>query len=67
MNNQVRYFTKARATGQVGSTLIDRAYKDYLFLGKNNPDNTDQNFIVWWEEEPEPEPELNTKEENQLS
>lgn len=59
MNKQVRYFTKARKTGQVGSTLIDRAYKDYLFEGKQNPDNTDENFIIWWEEEPD------TEEENQ--
>lgn len=53
MNTQVRYFTKARKTGQVGSTLIDRAYKDYLFENKTNPDNTNPNFIIWWEEEPD--------------
>ena len=55
MNTQVRYFTKARVTGQVGSTLIDRAYKYSLFEGKTNPDYTDPNFIVWWEEEPDTE------------
>lgn len=50
MNKEVRYFTKARNSGQVGSCLISREDKDRYFSGKQNPDNTDPNFIIWWEE-----------------